>query len=186
MAGLGDFNTQGVDTSTERTEFAPIPKGRYRAEIVDVAWKDAKSGGRYLEIRYYISTVNRYLWDRLNLYNQNEKAVEIAVKRLAQMRSATGRDGGQDGEGFLDCQVDLEVGVRPNTQMGREENVIWGVSAPANQAQAVTRARPQPVEQFPTQKAGRPAPQPARQWGRAQRERSPVLPPSGDLNDMPF
>lgn len=180
MAGLGDFNTSGVDTSTERTEFTPIPKGRYRAEIVEVQWKDAKSGGRYLEIRYYISTVNRYLWDRLNLYNQNERAVEIAVKRLAQMRAATGRDGGQDGEGFLDCQVDLEVGVRADKEMGREENVIWGVSAPATQSQAVTRARPQPVEQFPAQKSGRPAPQPARQWGKIAPARGPVA------DDMPF
>lgn len=186
MAGLGDFNTSGVDTSTERTEFQPIPKGRYRADIVESQWKDAKSGGRYLEIRYYISTVNRYLWDRLNLYNQNERAVEIAVKRLAQMRAATGRDGGQDGEGFLDCQVDLEVGVRANTQMGREENVIWGVSAPAAQAQSVTRARPAGVNQAVAKAAANPGKpyavpvQPARQWGKIPPARGAVA------DDMPF
>jgi hypothetical protein len=179
MAGLGDFDTRSVDTSTERTEFTPIPKGRYRAEIVEVQWKDAKSGGRYLEIRYYISTVNRYLWDRLNLYNANEKAVEIAVKRLAQMRAATGRDGGQDGEGFLDCQVHLEVGVRANKEMGREENVIWGVSAPEVARSQGQMIKPQ-REPAKFRTAANQQPQPARQWGKIQPARGPVA------DDMPF
>lgn len=186
------MSLRNIDTNNlppeEARSFDPIPKGKYRAEVGTCEWKDAKSGGRYLEVMYFIPTLNRRLWDRLNLFNQNEQAVSIAKRRLAQLREATGRDGGDDGEEFLDCPVMLEVGVRTNSGTGKEENTIYAVSAPqvANTAshlqnsQPAQRQQPQRQESFPTQKAGRPAPQPAKQWGKIQPARGPVA------DDMPF
>lgn len=186
------MSLRNIDTSNlppeEARDFAPIPKGRYKAEVGTVEWKNAKSGGQYLEVMYFLPEMNRRLWDRLNLFHQNEQAVSIAKRRLAQLREATGREGGDDGEEFLDCPVMLEVGVRTNRDSGKEENTIYAVSAPqvANSArpmqnsQNANRPQPQRQETFPTQKQGRPAPQPAKQWGRIPPARGPVA------DDMPF
>lgn len=180
------MSLRNIDTSNlppeESRSYDPIPKGKYRAEVGTVEWKDARSGGRYLEVMYYIPTLNRRLWDRLNLFHQNEQAVAIAKRRLLQLREATGREGGDDGEEFLDCPVMLEVGVRTNKSTGQEENTIYAVSAIAlqNSQPAPQRQQPQRQETFPTQKAGRPAPQPAKQWGRVAPARGPVA------DDMPF
>lgn len=188
------MSLRNIDTSNlppeEARDFAPIPKGRYKAEVGTVEWKNAKSGGQYLEVMYFLPEVNRRLWDRLNLFHQNEQAVAIAKRRLLQLREATGRDGGDDGEEFLDCPVMLEVGVRTNSGTGKEENTIYAVSAPQAVAKSASGMqnsqnanRPQPQqrqESFPTQKAGRPAPQPARQWGKIPPARGAVA------DDMPF
>lgn len=70
--------TQGVE---------PVPAGDYNVAIIDTQIKDTSSGqGRYLEITMKITSgeyTGNLLWERLNLWNQNVKTVEIANGRLS-------------------------------------------------------------------------------------------------------
>lgn len=79
-----NFNAEEVAPSTG---FEAIPAGSYNAVITESAFKPTKSGsGNYLELTFEIidgEFKNRKLWTRLNLENQNEKAVNIARADLS-------------------------------------------------------------------------------------------------------
>ena len=69
--------------------FEAIPAGTYEAVITDSEMKPTKSGtGSYLEITVEIISgefQGRKVWARLNLANQNVKAVEIARRELSSI-----------------------------------------------------------------------------------------------------
>lgn len=69
--------------------FEAIPAGTYEAVITDSAMKPTKNGtGSYLELTIEIISGDyqgRRVWSRLNLANQNVKAVEIARRELSSI-----------------------------------------------------------------------------------------------------
>jgi len=69
------------------TNYDPIPDGEHTCIINSSAWKDSSSGGNYLEIEFSIfggQFEGRMIWDRLNLVNKNDMAVQIAREGLAR------------------------------------------------------------------------------------------------------
>ena len=91
MANLtGIFDTQ----AEAQQDFAPIPSGKYSAQIVESDMKPTKNNtGQYLELEYQVLDgpfANRKVWVRLNLDNPNAQAVEIANRQFASIREATG------------------------------------------------------------------------------------------------
>ncbi len=79
-----NFNADEVAPSTS---LDPIPAGKYQAVITDSELKMTKSGtGSYLELTFEIISgeyEKRKLWARLNIRNNNQKAVEIAQRDLS-------------------------------------------------------------------------------------------------------
>lgn len=75
-------------------QYEAIPAGDYEAMVVETAMKTTKDGsGQYLEVKMQIQSgqhQGRTLWDRLNLQNRNQKAVEIAQRQMSQLCHATG------------------------------------------------------------------------------------------------
>lgn len=93
MAHLGGtFDATQVDPSRD---VEPIPSGEYLVHIIDSDMKPTKNGtGQYLELAYEVAEgpyKGRKLWARLNLVNQNSKAVEIAQRDLSAICHATGQ-----------------------------------------------------------------------------------------------
>ena len=84
MTSLSGFNAAEVEPAKE---FEVLAKGWYRACIIDTAKKETRAGnGHYLELELEILSdvgQGRKLWDRLNLWNPSEKAVEIAKGTLS-------------------------------------------------------------------------------------------------------
>ena len=84
MASLEGFDATKVAPATE---FSAIPAGKYAACIVASEMKDNKAGtGSYLQLRLQITKgehKNRTLFDRLNLNNPNQTAVQIAQGQLS-------------------------------------------------------------------------------------------------------
>ena len=79
------FDATGIDTSDDRG-FEPLPQGKYNAMVIESAVKDSKSGGQYIELVCQVldgAHVNRKVWHRLNIVNDNPKAENIARKDLA-------------------------------------------------------------------------------------------------------
>lgn len=92
MAFLGQ--QYGPVTEPPKDEYEPIPSGEYPAMIIDSDMKPTKAGnGQYLELTYQIIDgpfKGRSQWARLNLDNQNPKAVEIAQRDLQKIQFACG------------------------------------------------------------------------------------------------
>jgi hypothetical protein len=80
--GTGFFDPN----ETFGSEFTPLPEGEYPVVLNNWDWKSTRRGdGHYLEMEFIIIEhimTNRKQWDRLNLDNPNEKAVQISRETL--------------------------------------------------------------------------------------------------------
>ena len=80
-----NFDATGIDTSDDRG-FEPLPQGKYNAMVIESAVKDSKAGGQYVELVCQIldgKHINRKIWHRLNIVNDNPVAENIGRKDLA-------------------------------------------------------------------------------------------------------
>ena len=87
------YNTADLpDTGGSKTVL--IPDGQYQAVIVESDFKETSNRqGQYLQLKVVITQgqfQNTEFIERLNIINQNPKAVEIAYKRLARISEAVG------------------------------------------------------------------------------------------------
>jgi len=91
MADLGGFDATKIDPAGDRS---PLPAGEYKAVIEKSEKKATKAGtGHYLEL--VLSIVDgpqkgRKVWDRLNIWNPNQTAAQIAAQSLSAICHATG------------------------------------------------------------------------------------------------
>jgi hypothetical protein len=97
MATLSGFNAAEV---SPESDFDPVPNGDYEVVIIDSENKQTKAGtGEYLQLTLEVVSGHykgRKIWDRLNLWNQNQTAVDIANRALSQICHAVGKLTPQD------------------------------------------------------------------------------------------
>lgn len=71
-----------------------IPAGKYRCVVTDSERKTTKAGdGAYLQLKIQVvegEHKDRVLFDRLNLWNKNEQASQIAASQLSALCHAMG------------------------------------------------------------------------------------------------
>lgn len=70
-----------------------LPPGTYSARVCGIEIKDSKSGGKYVQVEFAITTqgsLNRRVWDNFNIKNDNKKAVEIGMSKLKSLALAAG------------------------------------------------------------------------------------------------
>ena len=136
MADLTGFNANEVEPTT----YDILPDGTYVAAIVASEMKPTNSGtGEYLEIKLQIlegDHKGRLLWDRLNLKNPSEKAVEIARGQLSGICRAVDVMEPRDSSDLHDRPLTIRVGSRKWGDSDELANVIKGYSP----AQAGTHA----------------------------------------------
>jgi hypothetical protein len=131
MAELPSTYTEHAEEIEPAASFDAIPAGKYPAYIKDSEWKDTKAGdGRYLQFCLEVTdgeSKGRLLWDRLNLENQNETAVEIAHRTLSAICHACGKISAKDSTELHNTPMLVRVGVKdgPNGPT----NVIKGYEA---------------------------------------------------------
>lgn len=115
MADLSGFNAENVEP--QQGSFEPIPAGWYTCMITDSEFKSTKNGnGEYLQLRLDVidgEYEKRVLFDRLNLNNPNQTAVEIAQRQLSAICRAVGVMTPQDSADLHDKPLRVKVGVRP-------------------------------------------------------------------------
>ena len=121
MADLGGFDANAVQPAGT---FAAIPAGNYEIIITDSQLKPTKAGtGQYLELKIQILNgpyQNRMLWDRLNINNPSEKAVQIARGTLSAICRAVGvmtpKDSTELHNKPLSCSVKITRDQNDNPQ----------------------------------------------------------------------
>jgi len=160
-----NFDASAVQDSTGG--YGLIEPGEYRAEIVADEVKESKStaGNHYLELQVKIDGKGS-IWDRLNLWNSNPSAVEIANGTLKQIANAIGQSRIADSAEMLLKPLMVRVEIEPGTAGYKDKNIIVGysgvgsVAAPQQVAQAAQAPVP-PSAPFPT---AAPAPTATAPW----------------------
>lgn len=115
MAQLG--GTFDATQVQPQEAFTVIPAGKYKAQVVASEIRATNNGaGQYLWFEMEIlegDQQGRKLWDRLNLWNDNATAVEIAQRTLSAMCHATGQLHVEDSEALHFKPMIVTVRVRP-------------------------------------------------------------------------
>lgn len=126
MAGL-NFDASRVAPSEAMDA---IPAGWYNAMIDDSELKPTKDGqGAYLQVRFTVidgQYVNRKVFKRLNIRNNNPQAQEIAFRELSAICHAVGRLQVNDSQELHGLPMKIKVKVRPASGDYEASNDISG------------------------------------------------------------
>lgn len=129
MANLS-FNAANVSPSVVYT---PLPAGDYQAIITESETKATKDGqGQYLQLKLQIQGgefAGRVLFDRLNLWNNNQQAQEIAQRALSAICHAVGILQVGDSQELHNRPLIATVKVKPASGNYEANNEIKGYKA---------------------------------------------------------
>ena len=123
------MNLNGFDANNvpAQQEFSALPEGLYNAIITNTQEKPTKTGtGSYLELAMEILDgpyKGRKLWDRLNLNNPNQTAVEIAQRALGAICRAVVVPRPNDSAELHNRPLRIKVAVELDDRK-RESNTI--------------------------------------------------------------
>lgn len=126
MSNLGDlnFDAQAVEPNVG---FDVIPAGEYDAVIVSSKVEPTKSGnGRLVVLELQVLSgehQNRKLFDRLNLWNPSEKAVQIARGTLSAICRAINVLTPKDTSELHNKPLRVKVAVSEDPQYGKRNEV---------------------------------------------------------------
>lgn len=122
------FNTADVPED----EFELIQPGTYDAMITDSEMKATNNKeGAYIQLKVEL-TNGRILFERLNIQNKNEKAVDIAYRTLGKICEAIGKTSIKDTTELHNKRFQVVVAVEAGKpymkdgeqKEGRDQNVI--------------------------------------------------------------
>jgi hypothetical protein len=134
MAQLG--GTFDATQVAPNQPFEVLPPGKYKVQVVASEMKETKDGaGQYLWLELEIldgEFQGRKVWDRLNLVNSNQQAVEIAQRSLSALCHACGKLQVSDSEELHFIPVVATVKVRPPKGDYAASNEIRGYEAAGN------------------------------------------------------
>lgn len=161
-------------TVQPREAFEPLPAGWYNAKIIESEAKPTKdNNGGYLQLTLEIldgEHKGRKVFDRLNLWNQNTQAVEIAHRQLSAYCHATGVFIVQDSNQLHGIPLKVKLSQRqdPGYDMTNDIKAVKHIqdATPATSAQPASAPSPfavtvQPASPFGQNPAlpAQPAPQ---------------------------
>lgn len=120
----GAFDSNEVEPSQS---FDPIPAGKYMAFVAESEMKPTKNGeGQYLLLVWEVGEgefKGRKVWDRLNLVNNNQQAVEIAYRTLSAICRATGKVKIQDSSELHAAPCIINVKLRQDPGQNPQNEV---------------------------------------------------------------
>lgn len=143
MANLND--THDPTGGEVMRGFEPLPIGEYTAAIVksDRSEPNAK-GNRRLDIEFNVTDgefSGRRFWTSLNLWNDNQQAVEIAFREFNAIKHACGRLNVSDSSELHGIPMRIYVGAKKGEPERREPKSY----KPLNGASAGQRQQSQPA-----------------------------------------
>lgn len=129
---MAQVNFDATQVSPE-SQFAPVPNGKYPIVITESEIKPTKDGqGQYLQLTLEVIDGHykgRKIWDRLNLWNKNSTAVEIAQRALSQICHAIGVLQVQDTVTLHGKPLVASLVVSPSRAGYDESNEVKGYEA---------------------------------------------------------
>jgi len=138
---LNGFNALEVEP---QTSMEPLPAGWYKCVISETEEKPTKAGtGSYLQLQLDViegQYQGRKAFDRLNLKNPNQTAVEIAQRTLSSICRAVNVPNPRDSYELCDKPLMVKVAVRPADGQYDASNDIKGYAACDTQVAAPAAA----------------------------------------------
>ena len=127
MSGnLSGFNANDVEPNEG---FSPLPAGDYQVIITESQMKKTKDGsGQYLELKMQILNgqyQNRVIFDRLNLVNKSDVAVQIAKGTLSSICRAVNVLTPNDSSELHNKPLTASLKIRKD-QEGNPQNEVKG------------------------------------------------------------
>jgi hypothetical protein len=164
MKWLG-FNAKEVEPAGD---FTPIPEGEYVAIITASefkATKAAEESGKPEDGQYLLLTLQlvddpfagRTVFDRLNLVNKSDQAVEIAKKQLSSICRAIGRMTPEDSSQLHNIPLLVRLGQK--THEGKVYNEVKSYKSAKTEQDPEATHPPAPTDPKPqpaTAGAGKP------------------------------
>lgn len=124
MANLGGYDASNGKTMEERDA---LPAGEYVAALVKSDKKGPNDkGNSYINCEFEVQEgphQGRRFWTRLNLWNSNSQAVEIAERELNSIMHACGKLRVDDSEELHGIPMRITLGVKTDPQYG-DQNTI--------------------------------------------------------------
>jgi hypothetical protein len=152
---LAGFDAEQVEP---QDSFDPLPARWYQVIISDSEMKPTKKNdGQYLQLELEViegEYQGRKVWDRLNLDNPNNTAVEIAQRALSAICRAVGVMAPNDSTELHDRPFEVKLSVKPAKGEYEASNEVKGYRA-LGEAPAAPTAPPS------TARAGRTTPRAA-------------------------
>jgi hypothetical protein len=132
---FAQFNAAEVEPSKPT---AILPAGWYQVVIDKTTNKTNKAmTGSYLELELVIvdgEYKGRRIWDRLNLDNPNQTAVDIAKASLSAICHAINVLTPQGPEDLKDKPLDVKLAIQPAKGQYSESNVVKGYAPPGTES----------------------------------------------------
>jgi hypothetical protein len=152
MVDLGQiYDPEGVEAPRS---FEPIPPGWYVAQAVHSDVQQSRSGrGSYLLIEWEIDgdrhpdVGRRRMFVRLNLWNDNPTAVDIAQRDLAAIQRALALGPIRDSEQMHLRPIAIKVRTRAASEQYEAQSEVCGYDSVGNRfsAPAPTSTKPAPA-----------------------------------------
>ncbi len=138
----GAFDTNSV---APQEDYQVLPPGDYPVQVEKAEIKATKKGdGHLIELAMVVldgPAKGRKLWDRMNIDNPSEKAVEISMRKLAALGQAVGLAAVRDTQEFVGKMCLAAVKVKDNSNEIRTYKPFQAV-APDSAATAAFPAPP--------------------------------------------
>lgn len=148
-----EFNFDVDPNALGDGSYGPIPAGDYDAEIVAADLVVSKAGHNMLTLQVKIEGRGS-IWDNLNLWNPNPKAVEIATEKLTQIGMALGMGKITDTDQLIARPVKINVGFQKSDPT---RNEIKSYSSPASAASPAPAVSPPAAAPAPAAGGAAPA-----------------------------
>jgi hypothetical protein len=146
MADLGGFDASKIEP---QGDYTPLPAGEYRVVITKSEKKPTKKGnGSFLELELQVvdgQHKGRTVRDRLNIWNPNQQAAEIASRQLSAICHATGVMQPRASEQLHGIPIFVGVAVREREDKPGEFSNDVKSYKKATTGPAQPQAKQQPV-----------------------------------------
>jgi len=146
---MGNGNLDGYDANDwEPTgTFEPLPDGEYKAIITESGFEETKAkDGEFLKLTLQIvegKHEGRKLFDRLNLKNKSEQAVQIARGTLSAICRAVGKMTPKDSSELHNIPLTIKVAVDGEYNRIKSYKALNG--GPASDAASKPSPAPSPA-----------------------------------------
>lgn len=138
-----------ASTVSPESQFSPVPNGDYPVVITESEVKPTKDGsGKYLQLTLEIIDGHykgRKIWDRLNLWNNNQTAVEIANRALSQICHAVNVLQVNDSVQLHGKPLVAQIALRPASGGYDDSNDVKAYKAYVSGAAPVQQQAPAPA-----------------------------------------
>lgn len=119
------FTLDSVPAPTNN--YDAIPAGMYEATIANAEIKSAKSGGKYINIRYDITGpahIGRVVFGMITLSNPSQKAEEVGKTQLGELVQAIGLDKPlADTDQLIGGSLIIKLDVEESEKYGSQNRV---------------------------------------------------------------